>query len=92
MNESIYLECVCHDMRDTLRVTLFADNPCQLCFEVLVVPGGFWHRLKSALRFLFRRDSLSSAETFLAQPEVAKLHAAVHEYERLEYERLVKTS
>ena len=93
MKESVYLECACHSLEHTFRVmildysdpdhpALFKEMNYDLDLEVLLVRGSFLCRLREAIRYLFS-GQLSEAETLLKTAEVAKLHEAVHEYERL---------
>ena len=90
LTKRIYLECQCTDYDHTVRVSMWDWNdydvpersePPELIMEYrLNDHEGFWDRMRSAVRYVFGRETLMHHDVMLDKASADKLSTLCRDY------------
>lgn len=72
MSSPFYVRCECHTPYHCLVLERDADGSIDVQF-VAESNGRFWHRVKWALRHVFKRDMLVEADLILSSKDAGRL-------------------
>lgn len=85
----LYTECWCNSAEHSIRWYIDdSESVEQISFEIFLNPNNisFWQRLKTAVRFLFKRGNYQSAhfdEFFISNNDVKKLKSLLEQVENI---------
>ncbi len=85
----LYTECWCNSAEHSIRWYIDdSESVEQISFEIFLNPNkiSFWQRLKTAVRFLFKRGNYQSAhfdEFFISNNDVKKIKSLLEQVENI---------